>query len=383
MSLETRVGTVRFDTPLLLASGFITETPDFFLRSRKNGCSGMVTRSLKARVPPERQRIPAPRYVVPDPNTMLNCEWGNEHPWTRWRDEWAKTVRATGAPLIVSISGRDIESCVEIMTALADGADAFEVNVSCFHSGALHGNLNVDRDHLERLMRGIRPATQLPIWVKLSYSTQIMEMALLAERLGADAIVTTNTIGPGLLLDPNTGRPLLGIKGGAGGVSGRAIFPIALRCVYEISQAVQIPVVGVGGIDSADAVVQMLLAGACAVQFYTAPALRGPKIFAKITRDLSAFLKNHERFRNVGDLIGVAHAFGKEHAFEAPPPKIIADKCTGCGECFPACAFDAIRFQSRGMGSPPVAVITNACNGCNACIGICPPELAAIQRTPR
>lgn len=237
MDLTTRVGTVAFETPLLLASGYITETPTFFLRAHKKGCAGMVTRSLKIRVPPERQRVPAPRYAVPNPDTMLNCEWGNEHPWTRWRDEWVEEARKTNAPLIVSLSGRDIEGCVELARAFdaVDGVSVYEINVSCSHSGALHGNLNVDRDHLIVLLKTLRPATQTPIWVKLAYSTQIVEMALIAEQLGADAIVSTNTIGPGLLLDLMTGRPLLGIKGGAGGVSGHSIFPIALRCVYEIS----------------------------------------------------------------------------------------------------------------------------------------------------
>lgn len=261
-----------------------------------------------------------------------------------------------------------------------DGVNAYEINVSCSHSGALHGNLNVDRDHLMVLLKTLRPATQTPIWVKLAYSTQIVEMALIAEQLGADAIVSTNTIGPGLLLDLMTRRPLLGIKGGAGGVSGHSIFPIALRCVYEISQTVNIPVVGVGGIDSTESTIQMLMAGASAVQLYTAPALRGPSVFRKIVRGLDEYLMHHKRFRTVTDLVGVAHTHVREHVFDAPPPKIIAEKCTGCGKCFASCAFGAIRFKNRGPGSTSLATITNACNGCNACVGMCPPEFSTIER---
>ncbi|MCX6715573.1 MAG: hypothetical protein NT077_00985 [Candidatus Taylorbacteria bacterium] len=108
MNMSTRVGSISFDTPLLVASGYITETPSFFLRASRFGCAGMVTRSLKETVSPERSRVPAPRYGIFERRSMLNCEWGNEHHWTNWRDGWADNVRETGKRLIISLSGRDI-----------------------------------------------------------------------------------------------------------------------------------------------------------------------------------------------------------------------------------------------------------------------------------
>jgi dihydroorotate dehydrogenase (NAD+) catalytic subunit len=382
--LRATVGNIELETPLLLASGYISETPEFFLRAQPNGCAGIVTRSLKLNVPEDRQRVPAPRYVVPSPQMMLNCEWSNEHPWTRWRDQWAEQVHQSGGTLIVSLSGRDIDSCATMIqvfdqTGLVAG---YEINVSCSHSGALHGNLNVDPAHLRALMDRIRPITHTPIWIKLSYSTQVIAMACQAEQLGADAIVCTNSIGPGLLLDTQTGEPLLGIKGGAGGMTGPAIFPIALRCVYEISKALKIPVVGVGGISSAETVVQMLMAGASAVQLYTAPALQGPKIFTRIKRDLYRYLSEHAQFQSIQDLVAVSHGFADEHQFQAPAPRVVDDLCTGCGLCEPACAFDAIHFTER-ENQPSLAVITDNCIGCNACVGACPPRFSAIYRTAR
>ena len=84
MKLKTQVGDLKLQTPLLLASGYITETPEFFLRAQPYGCSGIVTRSLKQHVPAERSRITSPRYAVFGNDSMLNCEWGNERPWTDW-----------------------------------------------------------------------------------------------------------------------------------------------------------------------------------------------------------------------------------------------------------------------------------------------------------
>lgn len=384
MRLTTSVGGVTFASPLLLASGFITETPAFYERARRFGCAGMVTRSLKESVPPERSRIPAPRYAVPDPNTMLNCEWGNEHPWTQWRDGWLDQAKRDDGRVIVSLSGRDIESCAHLITAFeALDPHAYEINVSCSHSGALHGNLNIDIDHVRMLVRRLRGLTRRPIWIKLSYSTILIEMAIAAQEEGCDAIVCTNSIGPALLLDTETGAPKLGIKDGAGGLTGKVIFPIALRCIYELYKALTIPIVGVGGAYTADDIIQMLMAGARAVQLYTRPALQGPRVFAEITADLQTYLTQHPQYARLESIVGLAHQFNREHSFVAPPPQIIAAQCTGCVECFPACAFDAIGFTGRGAGKPTLAVINDNCNGCNACVGVCPPEFNAIKEVQR
>ena len=105
MSIDMQVGEMKLQTPLLLASGYITETPDFFLKARPHGCSGMVTRSLKKNTPPERTHVPSPRYAVFNEDSMLNCEWGNERPWTEWRDHGVADVKNTGCPIIISLSG--------------------------------------------------------------------------------------------------------------------------------------------------------------------------------------------------------------------------------------------------------------------------------------
>lgn len=372
---ETQVGTLRLSSPLLLASGYITETPDFFLEAQRYGCAAMVTRSLKEHVPPERQRIPVPRYAVRGTQTMLNAEWGNERPWTEWRDKEVKRVHDAGAPLILSLSGRDIESCLSLIRAFdAVGVDAYEINVSCSHSGSLHGDLNTNLDHLRMLMISVRASTNTPIWIKLSYSTMLIPMAKLAEELGADAIVCTNSIGPGLLIDPLTGRPQLGTSNGAGGVTGPAIFPIALRCVFELCQTLRIPVVGVGGIETAEDVIQMFMAGASAVQLYTVPALKGPKAFRKITNGLQRYFDGHPTFRTPEDLRGITQRFTGEHRFEVRIPAINETRCTGCTLCVPACAFKAITIDNRKKA----VILPDACVGCNACIGACPPRFAAI-----
>ena len=377
--LHTNVGAVQLATPLLLASGFITETPDFFLRARSEGCAGIVTRSLKMHVPPERAHVPVPRYAIFERESMLNCEWGNERPWTEWRDRGVASVKDVGAPIILSLSGRDPEGCADLMREFDQlgQVDAYEVNVSCSHSGALHGNLNVDMEHLTSLMRIIRPATRTPIWVKLSYSTFLLAMAAAAERLGADAIVCTNSIGPGMLIDVRTGRPEVGIQGGGGGLTGKAIFPIALWCVHQLAQTVSIPVIGCGGISTANHVIQMLMAGAVAVQLYTAPALGGPRVFKRITNGLRRFLRERTEYVSLLDVRGCTAPYTSRHTFSSPVPIVLEKKCTGCGLCIDACAFDSLSLIER-QGDRPLAVIASSCISCNACVGVCPPKFGAI-----
>lgn len=379
MSLVTQVGNVKLRTPLLLASGYITETPEFFLRAQPYGCSGMVTRSLKQHVPPERSKVTAPRYAVFDQDSMLNCEWGNERPWTEWRDHGVGQVKETGCPIVVSLSGRDPESCSRLIRVFDEiGVAAYEINISCSHSGALHGNLNVDMLHAERLMKQVRVVTTTPIWIKLSYSNLLVSMAKQAQEEGADAVVCTNSIGPGMLIDTKTAKSRLGIKGGGGGVTGKAIFPIALWCVHQLSGTLSIPVVGCGGIFTADDVIQMLMAGASAVQLYTAPALKGPVVFKRITAGLQRFLAENPKYASVRDLIGLTLDKTDNHQFASPRPVVIEERCTGCGICVRACAFDAISMVRRADKNA-MAIINDNCISCNACVGVCPPKFNAIK----
>ena len=333
------------------------------------GCAGMVTRSLKEFPPPERKNTPAPRYVVFDNgHSMLNCEWGNSVPWTYWKNQGVSIVKNLSGAIIISLSGREIESCCNLIQEFDKlGVDAFEINVSCSHSGAIHGNLNIDFSHTEELLSKIRPLTKTPIWLKLSYSSYLTDMARLAESLGADAIVCTNSIGPGMFIDTKTATPKLGIMGGAGGVTGRAIFPIALNCVYKLAQTVSIPIVGSGGIASADDVVQMLMAGASAVQLYTEPALNGPQVFAKIAKGLEDYLDKNDE--TIGDLVGLAQGKREQHNFVQNHSTIRKDNCIGCGRCVTICDFDAI---TTSKGNPRPVIDSEKCVGCSACASVCP-----------
>ncbi len=126
-----------------------------------------------------------------------------------------------------------------------------------------------------------------------------------------------------------------------------------------------------GGIYTGEDVLQMIMAGASAVQLYTLPALRGPRVFKKIINDLREFFDRHKEYTKISDIIGISHQWGKEHTFEAPRPRIIIDRCVGCKICIPSCAFDAIKFV-KDSDKRSFVVINDNCVSCNACVGMCP-----------
>lgn len=206
-----------------------------------------------------------------------------------------------GAPAIVSIAGRTIEEFVEMSTQLdgLPGVAAIELNISCPNvSGGV--DFGTDPASCERVVSGVRRACGVPILAKLTPNvTDIAAVARGAEAGGADAISAINTC-LGMGIDWRRRRPLLGNV--LGGLSGPAIKPIALRCVYQIAKAVKTPIVGVGGIASIDDTMEFLVAGASAVQVGTASFYR-PTAAIEILDALPAALASLGA-KGVADVVG-------------------------------------------------------------------------------
>lgn len=178
-------------------------------------------------------------------------------------------LAACGAPVVVSIAGSCVDEFVELGRRLdgAPGIAALELNISC--PNVSHGvDLASDPEMCRRVVEGVRVATSLPVLAKLSPNvTSIVAIARAAADGGADAVTLVNTC-LGIVVDWRRRRPMLG--NGMGGLSGPAIKPIALRCVHQVRQAVDIPIVGVGGIATLDDVMEFIVTGAAAVQIGTA-----------------------------------------------------------------------------------------------------------------
>ena len=204
-------------------------------------------------------------------------------------------------PIIVSLAGRTVEEYARLAVDVANatGADGLELNISCPNvSGGVDFGANPDR--CEDVVKAVRESCDLPIIAKLTPNvTRIADIAAAAARGGADAVSLINTV-TGMAIDWRRRRPLLGNV--IGGLSGPAIKPIALRCVYQVRQEVDIPIVGIGGIATMDDVMEFLVAGASAIQLGTVNYY-DPQVSMRLLDELPAALDelNAER---VGDVVG-------------------------------------------------------------------------------
>jgi len=206
-----------------------------------------------------------------------------------------------GAPIIVSIAGRDGNEFVEMAARLNDlpGVAAIELNISC--PNVSHGvDLGIDPEMCRHVVAGCRAACRLPIIAKLTPNiANIAAIAGAAADGGADAISAINTV-LGMAVDWRRRRPMLGNV--VGGLSGPAIKPIALRCVFQIARAVKIPVIGIGGIATIDDVMEFLVAGATAVQIGTAN-FYNPTVSMKLLDQLPAAMAELKAER-LSDIVG-------------------------------------------------------------------------------
>ena len=158
----------------------------------------------------------------------------------------------------------------------------------------------------ETITAAVRKTTKLPLWVKLAPGVEsIVEVGKAAEAAGADALTAVNTMGPGMIIDPLSRAPVMGF--GRGGISGAGLRPIAVQTVFDLYGAVNIPIIGTGGVETGRHAMEMLLAGASAVGVGTAVLTRGVDVFVKISEELSV-LMDEFGYQTISDIVGKAHA---------------------------------------------------------------------------
>ena len=264
-SLAVQLGRLQLPNPILVASGtfgYAREMEHLVTLSRLGGIiPKTVTQQPRPGNPPWR--------TVETTGGMLNSIGLDNDGIDAFIAYHLPYLRTVGAPIIVSIAGRTHDEFVQLAAQLdrEPGIAALELNVSCPNvSGGV--DFGTDADACRRLVAGVRNACGLPILAKLTPNvTRIADIAAGAADGGADAVSLINTV-LGMAIDWRRRRPILGNV--VGGLSGPAIKPIALRCVYQVARAVRIPLVGIGGIATLDDVLEFLVAGASAVQIGTA-----------------------------------------------------------------------------------------------------------------
>ena len=299
--LTVRCAGLSLRNPFLLASGIWGESGDSLAGAWNAGAGGVVTKSIGS----------SPRPGYPNPVIETYERWGllnamglpnpgiDEYP-----REIATALRA-GATVIGSVFGGSAEEFATLAERMAGtGVVAIELNLSCPHAEGFGTEVGSDPEEVEEIVRAVVGRVKLPVIAKVTPNTSDPAgLAAAAEHGGAAAISAINTL-RGLSINLQLRRPVL--SHGLGGLSGSAIKPVGLACVWQIYEQVSVPVIGIGGIMTAADALEYVMAGARAVEVGTAVAFGGIRVFGEFVRDLSKLL-DELGFATVEDAVGVAH----------------------------------------------------------------------------
>ncbi|HOI41085.1 MAG TPA: dihydroorotate dehydrogenase [Methanobacterium sp.] len=298
--LEVEICQIKMKNPTALAAGVLGSTSASLNWAARSGAGAVVTKSFGLE----------PNKGYPNPTTVeveggiINAIGLSNPGVERFKEELKKLDG--NVPQIASIYGSTPEDFSQIASKVHNLVDALELNVSCPH--AMEGcgaSIGQDPNLTTQIVKAVKKTVKSPVLVKLTPNvTDIVEIARAAEIGGADALTLINSLGPGMRIDLETANPVLSNR--FGGMSGPAIKPVALRCVYQVSQEVELPVMGVGGIMDYKDVVEFLYAGASCVQVGTAVMYNGLDVFREITSGLEKFMIR-KGYQQVEEMVGLAH----------------------------------------------------------------------------
>jgi len=297
--IATEIAGLQLRNPFILAAGILGISGHTLRRVAEAGAGAVVTKSLGLE---PRTGYPNPT-IVETPCGLLNA-MGLPNPGIGALKEEVEEVKKTNVPVIASVYGCSESDYAEAANrAEKVGADAVELNVSCPHVEEVGKQIGQDPDAVASVTASVKRRVRFPVIVKLTPNvTDIVKIAKRAAEAGADAITAINTVSA-ISIDIDVQRPIL--AAGTGGLSGPAIKPIALRCVYEIHKAIEVPLIGCGGVTTWRDAVEFFLAGASAVQVGTAIMYRDLEVFSELQKGVKEYLEA-KRYESIAQLVGLA-----------------------------------------------------------------------------
>jgi dihydroorotate dehydrogenase (NAD+) catalytic subunit len=299
--LAVRIGPVALRNPFLLASGIWGESGASLAGAWNAGAGGVITKSIGG----------TPRLGYPNPTVETYSDWGMLNAMglpNPGIDEYPKEIeiaRRSGATVIGSVFAGDAEEFARLAGKMAaTGVAALELNLSCPHAEGYGTEVGSQPEDVEEIVAAVVREVSIPVIAKITPNTpNPAALAVAAEKAGAAAVSAINTL-RALAIDTTLRRPVL--AHGLGGLSGPAIKPVGLACVWQIYERVSIPILGVGGISTATDAVEYLMAGARALEVGTAVTYGGIGLFGRLAADLSLEL-DRLGFGSAADAVGAAH----------------------------------------------------------------------------
>ncbi|OIP95136.1 dihydroorotate dehydrogenase B catalytic subunit [Candidatus Wirthbacteria bacterium CG2_30_54_11] len=294
---------IKLRNPTILASGVLGVSGDTMKRVYDIGAGAITLKSITNEA---RKGHPGPVMLATD-HYFMNAVGLSGQGVEGVKDE-VKILKDAGVPVIASVFAASFEECGDIAARFESyGVDAIELNISCpnLSAGEKFGvTIGTSCDLTAQNTAAVKKKTSIPLIVKLSPNvTDIVPIAKAAVDAGADMIAAVNTFGPGLKIDIEAARPVLSNK--LGGVSGPGILPLALAIIWRLRQAIEVPIIAMGGITKYEDVIEMMMAGADAVAIGTGVYYSGIAIFRELNIGLSDWLDSHG-YQSISEIKGLA-----------------------------------------------------------------------------
>ncbi len=284
---------IHLRNPTVLASGILGLSEDLLIRVGEAGAGAVVTKSCGLK-PRAGYRNPS----IADWGAGLINAVGLSNPGVEATAAEIRTAKRVlkpqGIAVIASIFAESVWDFGTVAEKISEAEpDLIEVNISCPNVEHEFGQFFCATPYVAaQVTRRVKQCTKIPIIVKLSPNeADIAEIAKAVVSAGADAISAINTLGPGMVLDIESRAPIISNR--VGGISGPAIHPIAVRCVYDIARVVRVPIIGIGGNTTARDAIEMIIAGAHGVGIGSAIYARGLGVFNEITRGIAEYMRRH------------------------------------------------------------------------------------------
>lgn len=300
-NLSVKLDKIHLRNPTMLASGILGISQSIFERLYHENIGAIVTKSISVK---PMKGYPNPTVIPLGGGSYLNAV-GLSNPGV---DAFSRELSENKIiPIFISLVGsseKEFSKMVKAFDAL--NILGYEINLSCPHVSKMGMEVGDDPEAVNKIVKTVRVNTNKPISVKVGVgSIDVVELARVAVDAGADIITAINTL-RAMSIDIETMMPILSNR--IGGLSGNAIKPIGIRCVYEISKKLEVPVIGCGGASSWKDVVEYMIAGASAVQIGSVLGSRGPRIFNQITTELKKYVKK-KQLKNIGEIIGISQKY--------------------------------------------------------------------------
>jgi len=353
MNLKVKFDNLVLDNPLMPASGPIVGDAKKLLFLQNEGVGALVTKTISTKEP----HIPRP-CIYGDKDYVMNSELWSEHSLEKWENEFLpELMKQKDRPIIISV-GYTKEDMEILIPRLDKFADAFEVSTHY---------VGTDLSVISNTVKTIRKNTTKPIYMKISpHIPSPVDFAKAVRAAGANGLVAKNSLGPTMKIDLATKSIKYAPESGFVWTSGPVIKNLALATVYNIKQAMpDFTVIGVGGVKSADDVLEFLLAGADGVQMLSGALLKGKDLYKRIIEKLPKTLEKYG-FNSIEEV--QKHGLRNPVTYEPRVPVLIEEKCTKCNLCVKVCPYFAIEMKDK------ITFDSDLCFGCGLCISKCPVE---------